>query len=76
MKRATVLSCRKSFRLVHSGGLLGEDREPAYSLADNLRSVFFFTLFFFYFIFFKIILFREEGPADFRLPIGHLTMQL
>ena len=71
MKRATDLSCRKSFRLVHSGGLLGEDREPAYSLADNLRSVFFF-----YFIFFLIILFREEGPADFRLPIGHLTMQL
>ena len=70
MKRATDLSCRKSFRLVHSGGLLGEDREPAYSLADNLRSVFFLLYFF------LIILFREEGPADFRLPIGHLTMQL
>ena len=70
MKRATVLSFRKSFRLVHSGGLSGEDREAAYSLADNLRSVFFF-----YFIFFNYFFLRrtgkEKGKKD-RLISGYL----
>ena len=64
MKRATVLSCRKSFRLTHSGGLSGEHREPAYSLADNLRSGLFVLLYFVLIIFFLRRTGKEKGKKD------------
>jgi len=71
VKRATVLSCRKSFRLVHSGGLSGEDREPAYSLADNLRSGIFFFSFFCFNDFFLRRTGKEKEKKD-RLISGYL----
>ena len=63
MKRATVLSCRKSFCLAHSGGLSGEDREPAYSLADNLR-LGLFVLLYFVLIIFPRRTGKEKGKKD------------